>query len=64
MSYFEKSIGRGNFWTLIIGLTLTAWGAIALVLQFTISKDIPGSYWLLIPGGIMLIAGISNIFTL
>ncbi len=63
MSYIEKSIGHGNLWTLIIGLTLTTWGAVALVFQLRFGRDIPGSYWLLIPGGIILIAGISNIFT-
>ena len=63
MSYFDKSIGRGNIWTLAIGIAFTLWGAIALALHLAVGRDIPGSYWMLIPGGILLIAGISNIMT-
>lgn len=63
MSYLDKSIGHGNIWTLAIGIGFTIWGAIALVFQFVFDRSFPGTFWLLIPGGIMIIAAISNIIS-
>jgi hypothetical protein len=56
MGYLDTSIGRGNIWTIAIGLALSIWGAIAIRYP-----GITGTPYLLIPGGIMLIAAISNI---
>ncbi len=56
MGYIERSFGRGNLWTLAFGIGFIIWGIIAVRFPNT-----PGSYWMFIPGGILLIAGISNI---
>ena len=58
MGYIERSFGRGNLWTLFFGLGFIIWGIVAVRYPNT-----PGSYWMFIPGGILLIAAISNIFT-
>lgn len=58
MGYIERSIGRGNIWTFFFGLGFLIWGIIALRYP-----NIPGTKWLLIPGGILLLAAISNIFS-
>jgi len=58
MGYIERNIGRGNIWTLCFGIGFIIWGIIAVRFPNT-----PGSYWMFIPGGILLIAAISNIFS-
>lgn len=58
MGYIERSIGRGNLWTLFFGIGFIIWGIIALGYPNT-----PGSYWMFIPGGLLLIAAISNILS-
>ncbi|MEA2069816.1 MAG: PCI domain-containing protein [Asgard group archaeon] len=56
MGYLERSIGPGNFWTLIFGIGFIIWGVLAVIFPRT-----PGSYWMFIPGGILTIIAISNI---
>ena len=63
MSKGSKSVRSGNIWTIAIGLALFAWGTIALVLLLVKSWYIAGTPWLMLPGGIMIIAGIANIIT-
>ncbi|HUU78386.1 MAG TPA: zinc-ribbon domain-containing protein [candidate division Zixibacteria bacterium] len=58
MGYIDRSIGSGNIWTFFIGLGLLIWGIIALI-----NPNITGTKWLMIPGGILLISAISNIFS-
>ncbi|NHJ04554.1 MAG: zinc-ribbon domain-containing protein [Candidatus Heimdallarchaeota archaeon] len=58
MGYFDSSIGRGNIWTFFFGLGFLIWGIVALIYPNT-----TGTKWLLIPGGILLLAAISNIFS-
>jgi hypothetical protein len=56
----RNAFSSGNIWTIGIGLGLFLWGLLSLLDHF-LWNIIPGTYWLLIPGGIMLIAGISNV---
>ena len=58
MGYVERSFGRGNIWTLMFGIGFLIWGFVALRYP-----SVPGSYWMLIPGGILIITAISSIFT-
>ncbi len=58
MGYIERSFGRGNLWTLSFGIGFLIWGIIAVRFPNT-----PGSYWMFIPGGILLIVSISNILS-
>ena len=63
MGFFEKTIGRGNFWTFLIGLGLSIWGALALAdMRYWPGDRISGSPWILLPGGIMLLIAFSNIY--
>ncbi len=63
MARTNTSIKTGDIWTIAIGFVLFAWGTIALVLQLVKGWYISGSPWLMLPGGIMIIAAISNIIT-
>jgi len=56
MGYLDTSIGRGNIWTLVIGIGLSIWGIIAIRYP-----GVTGTPYLLIPGGIMILVAISNI---
>lgn len=56
----RNAFSSGNIWTIGIGLGLFLWGLLSLLDHF-FWNIIPGTYWLLIPGGILIIAGISNI---
>ena len=58
MGYLDTSFGRGNIWTFLFGLGFIIWGIVALRYPNT-----PGSYWMFIPGGILLITAISNVFS-
>lgn len=61
MSKTRNAFNTGNIWTIAIGVAFLIWGTFSLVGHFYPSWSIPGTYWLLIPGGIMVIAGIANI---
>jgi len=64
MSNSEKSAVRGNIWSIVIGLMLLIWGAVSLYVRVYKGNYLsPGTPWLMLPGGIMIIAGISSIFT-
>ncbi|NHJ32817.1 MAG: hypothetical protein FK732_08135 [Asgard group archaeon] len=63
MTRTNTSIKTGDIWTIAIGFVLFAWGTIALVLQLVKGWYIAGTPWLMLPGGIMIIAAISNIIT-
>ncbi|MBK5114721.1 MAG: zinc-ribbon domain-containing protein [Candidatus Heimdallarchaeota archaeon] len=64
MSKTRNSATTGNFWTIAIGIMLLAWGTVCLVFWVAFNNpSIPGSPWLMLPGGIMIVAAISNIIT-
>ena len=63
MSKGSNSVRTGNIWTIAIGLVLFIWGTVSLVLKLVYGWDIPGTPWLMLPGGVMIIAGIANIIT-
>ena len=55
MGYLDTSIGRGNIWTFFIGVGFLIWGTLGIFFD-----KVPGGYWLLIPGGVLLITAIAN----
>ena len=63
MSNTKKSMSSGNVWTIMIGLALAIWGLVCIIVYYYTGTDIAGSPWLLLAGGIMIIAAISSIAT-
>lgn len=64
MGKSESSVKNGIIWTIAIGLAMLIWGTVCLVFWVVYNNPtIPGTPWLMLPGGIMIIAGISNIIT-
>jgi hypothetical protein len=61
MTKTRNAFTTGNIWTIGIGLGMFIWGLLSLIDHFVWGFSFPGTYWLLIPGGIMIIAGIANI---
>ncbi|MHA1213320.1 MAG: zinc ribbon domain-containing protein [Candidatus Heimdallarchaeota archaeon] len=57
MSYMKKSFGRGNLWTLGMGIGFILWG----ILYYTVASVHTGGWWCFIPGGILFFSGVSNI---
>ena len=58
MGYIQRNIGRGNMWSFFIGLGFIIWGILHVVYPNTVE----GSKWLFLPGGILLLSSIGNIF--
>jgi len=63
MSTSRRAINTSNIWTFTIGIGLVLWGVIWLVVKFRFGKDITGTPWLILIGGIMLIAAITNVMS-
>jgi len=63
MAKTEKSVINGVIWTVAIGIALFIWGTICLVLQLVKGWYIPGTPWMMLPGGIMIISGFANLIT-
>jgi hypothetical protein len=61
MSRTRNAVTTGNIWTIAIGVAFLIWGTISLLDHFLWARNFPGTYWLLIPGGVMLVAGIANV---
>ena len=63
MSTSKNAAFNANFWTFFIGGALLVWGIVVLIFKFAFLKEIPGTYWLILVGGIMIAAGISNVIS-
>ncbi|NHJ84808.1 MAG: hypothetical protein FK734_05055 [Asgard group archaeon] len=63
MSTSKNAAINANIWTFFIGGALLVWGIIVIVFNFAFSRNIAGTPWLVLVGGIMIIAGISNVIS-
>jgi len=63
MSSSKRAVNTSNLWTFLIGLSLLIWGLVWVVVRFRWNKTITGTPWLILIGGILLIAAISNIMS-
>ncbi|MFW9924310.1 MAG: zinc-ribbon domain-containing protein [Candidatus Thorarchaeota archaeon] len=61
MNATKKSVINNNIYTFLFGAIFLIWGLIVIIFKYAKGVDIPGSYWMAILGGIMIIGGISNI---
>ena len=61
MAKTERSVMNGVIWTIAIGIGLFIWGTICLVLLLVKGWYVPGTPWMMLPGGIMIISAIATL---